>query len=212
MGFSKIRRYINIESGLRTWVGHITWGLSAKLSYLHCCLTGDSSLTPGGQINIKMWSYQYRKSHCGDKTIWRPFYLHNGISYTGKMTSLYWIRALTATSCSWFQRGGDTEVTPSVHTRCQSDLHPCQTSQPQQPVEPRHGARWSRRPQQVDSDEGSPGYTAQRGQCWGCDRLQLYTNTSGLQYLPSDHGLGTRGNYRLHAGRAWFNGDQWECW
>ena len=32
--------------------------------------------------------------HCGDKTILRPFYLHNGISYTGK-TSLYWIRALT---------------------------------------------------------------------------------------------------------------------
>ena len=29
-----------------------------------------------------MTSYQYRKSHCGDKTIWRPSYLHNGISYT----------------------------------------------------------------------------------------------------------------------------------
>ena len=37
-------------------------------------------------------SYQYRKSHCGDKTILRPFYLHSGICYTGK-TSLYWIRA-----------------------------------------------------------------------------------------------------------------------
>ena len=41
-----------------------------------------------------MTSYQCRKSHCGDKTILRPSYLHNGISYTGKMTSLYWIRAL----------------------------------------------------------------------------------------------------------------------
>ena len=41
-----------------------------------------------------MTSYQYRKSHCGDKTILRPSYLHNGISYTGKMSSLYWIRAL----------------------------------------------------------------------------------------------------------------------
>ena len=40
-----------------------------------------------------MSSYQYRKSHCGDKTILRPSYLHNGISYTGKMTSLYWIGA-----------------------------------------------------------------------------------------------------------------------
>ena len=48
----------------------------------------------GGWINIKMTSYQYRKSHCGDKTILRPSYLHNGISYTGKTTSLYWIRAL----------------------------------------------------------------------------------------------------------------------
>ena len=43
-------------------------------------------------FNIKMTSYQYRKSRCGDKTILRPSYLHNGISYTGKMTSLYWIR------------------------------------------------------------------------------------------------------------------------
>ena len=44
-------------------------------------------------IQYKMTSYQYRKSHCGDKTILRPSYLHNGISYTGKMTSLYWIGA-----------------------------------------------------------------------------------------------------------------------
>ena len=48
----------------------------------------------GPWFNIKMLSYQYRKSHCGDKTILRPSYLHNGISYTGKMSSLYWIRAL----------------------------------------------------------------------------------------------------------------------
>ena len=47
----------------------------------------------GPWFNIKMSPYQYRKSHCGDKTILRPSYLHNGISYTGKTTSLYWIRA-----------------------------------------------------------------------------------------------------------------------
>ena len=47
----------------------------------------------GSWFNIKMTSYQYRKSHSGDETILRPSYLHNGISYTGKMTSLYWIRA-----------------------------------------------------------------------------------------------------------------------
>ena len=50
-------------------------------------------LRPGGWFNIKMPSYQYRKSHYGDKTICWPSYLHNGISYTGKMASLYWIRA-----------------------------------------------------------------------------------------------------------------------
>ena len=48
---------------------------------------------PRGRLNIKMSSYQYRKSYCGDKTILRPSYLHNGISYTGKTASLYWIRA-----------------------------------------------------------------------------------------------------------------------
>ena len=55
---------------------------------------------PGPWFNIKMSSYQYRKSHCGDKTILRPSYLHNGISYTGKTTSLYWIGALISTKLS----------------------------------------------------------------------------------------------------------------
>ena len=49
---------------------------------------------PGPWFNIKMPSYQYRKSHCGDKTIVRSSYLHNGISYTGKILSLYWITPL----------------------------------------------------------------------------------------------------------------------
>ena len=48
---------------------------------------------PAVRLNKKMSSYQYRKSHCGDKTVVRSSYLHNGISYTGKMLSLYWIRA-----------------------------------------------------------------------------------------------------------------------
>ena len=61
-----------------------------------------TSLT-GPQFNIKMSSYQYRKSYCGDKTVVRSSYLHNGIFYTGKMTSLYWIRAqdLSAISILW---------------------------------------------------------------------------------------------------------------
>ena len=51
-------------------------------------------MRPGPWFNIKMSSYRYRKSHCGDKTVVRSSYLHNGISYTGKMTSLYWFSPL----------------------------------------------------------------------------------------------------------------------
>ena len=51
---------------------------------------------PGLRFNIKMSSYWYRKSHCGDKTVIRSSYLHNGISYTGKMSSLYWIGAASS--------------------------------------------------------------------------------------------------------------------
>ena len=47
----------------------------------------------GPWFDIKMSSDQYRKYHYGDKTILWPSYLHNGISYTGKITSLYWIKA-----------------------------------------------------------------------------------------------------------------------
>ena len=49
---------------------------------------------PGPCFNIKMSSCQYRKSHCGDKTVVRSFYLLNGISYSGKTTSLYWFSPL----------------------------------------------------------------------------------------------------------------------
>ena len=48
----------------------------------------------GPRFNIKMSSYQYRKSHCGDETVVRSSYLHSGVSYTGKMSYLYWIGAL----------------------------------------------------------------------------------------------------------------------
>ena len=56
--------------------GHMTNNLDTKGS--------------GPWFNIKMSSCQCRKSHCGDKTAVRSSYLHSGISYTGKMTSLYW--------------------------------------------------------------------------------------------------------------------------
>ena len=45
--------------------------------------------TYGPWFNIKMSSYQYRKSHCGDKTVVRSSYLHNGSSYTGTWRHLY---------------------------------------------------------------------------------------------------------------------------
>ena len=52
-------------------------------------------INPSGPwCDIKLTSYQCRKFHCGDKTILRPSYLHNELSYTGKMTPLYWIGAL----------------------------------------------------------------------------------------------------------------------
>ena len=43
--------------------------------------------------DIKRSSYLSRKSHCVDKTVVRSSYLHNGISYTGKVWPLYWIGA-----------------------------------------------------------------------------------------------------------------------
>ena len=49
--------------------------------------------THGPWFNMKMPSYQYREFHCEDETVVRSSYLHNGIPYTGKMTSLNWIRA-----------------------------------------------------------------------------------------------------------------------
>ena len=86
---------------ITTWMCHnqLYWschgltlhGQGGIQKYNSC--TSGANQAPGPWFNIKMLSYQYRKSHCGDKTILRPSYLHNGISYTGKMTSLYWIGA-----------------------------------------------------------------------------------------------------------------------
>ena len=64
----------------------------------HSCFYNHISQRPGPRFNIKMSSYLYRKSHFGVKTILRPSYLRNGISYTGKTTSLYCIRVLAVTS------------------------------------------------------------------------------------------------------------------
>ena len=76
-------------------------GVTARRTFHRIWIAGIKMLVkqaPGSRFNIKMTSYRYRKSHCGDKTILRPSYLHNGISYTGKTTSLYWIRPLVSSS------------------------------------------------------------------------------------------------------------------
>ena len=57
---------------------------------------------PGPRFNIKMMSYQYSKSHCGDKTVVRSSYLHNGISYIGKISSLYWFGAQDRKEWHWY--------------------------------------------------------------------------------------------------------------
>ena len=62
----------------------------------HCIQHSNHNCRTGPWFNIKMSSCQYRISHCGDETVVRSSYLHNGISYTGKMSSLYWIRALSS--------------------------------------------------------------------------------------------------------------------
>ena len=68
---------------------------SAPATLLSCSIWHREVRSAGPWFNIKMPSYRCRKSHCGDKTVVRSSYLHNGISYTGKTTSLYWIIALT---------------------------------------------------------------------------------------------------------------------
>ena len=66
------------------YVSHIMHSFFTDTGIIH---------TTGPWFIIKITSNQYRKSHCGDKTVVRSSYLHNGISYTSKTTSLYRIRA-----------------------------------------------------------------------------------------------------------------------
>ena len=56
---------------------------------------------PGSRFNIKMTSYQYRKSHWGDKAILRTSFLHNGLSCIGQATSIYWIGVLDPVLSTW---------------------------------------------------------------------------------------------------------------
>ena len=72
--------------------------LQYAMSLCHGCLwssTKTSTMLTNTWVLIqyKKSSYQYRKSHCGDETVVRSSHLHNGISYTDNMSSLFWIGA-----------------------------------------------------------------------------------------------------------------------
>ena len=79
-------RYIVILDRIITALDYI-WYIGC--SYMGAL--GYVGLRHGDWFNINMSSNQYRKSHCGDATLVRSSYLHNGNSYTGKIAFLYWI-------------------------------------------------------------------------------------------------------------------------
>ena len=81
-------RHLWEESISDQWIP-LTKGQSCRERF-HVIMSSwhDEMLRPSGPwFNIKMSSYQYRNSHCGDKTVVRSSYLRHGISYTGKMSS-----------------------------------------------------------------------------------------------------------------------------
>ena len=83
-------RYIELTYGAISNRKQETVGCN-YLCMAHIPTSDFKLLKYSGLFNIEMPYYQYR-NHCGYKTIIHPFYLHNGISCTGNMTSLYWIR------------------------------------------------------------------------------------------------------------------------
>ena len=96
-GSTIVMSYIGINKAMSQWL--LTFNLCVSATWpLTCAFHIPCTHTPeiidmhrGMCDNIKMPSYQYRKSYCGDKTILRSFYLHNGIFYTGKIAYFYWI-------------------------------------------------------------------------------------------------------------------------
>ena len=64
--------------------------------FVMCLVIKWDIIRIGPRLNIKMSSYQYNESHCGDKMVVRLSYINNGLSYTGKMSSFYWIKALVS--------------------------------------------------------------------------------------------------------------------
>ena len=83
------------------FINHMTLNLNSAMQYRYWNSNAnfDSSIcdmfAPGGWFNIKIASYQYRKSYYGHRMILRPSYLCSGISYTGKTASWYWTGPLS---------------------------------------------------------------------------------------------------------------------
>ena len=74
-------------------------------------------------FNIKMSSYQYRKPHCGDKTVVRSSYIHNGIFYSCNTTSSYWIMTLVVLR-AWID-GVIPSIPPAWQHCCGSNHKRC---------------------------------------------------------------------------------------
>ena len=77
-----IRTDILYASSTETGVFQKNYSDIKATDVLDPCVARSSA---GSWFDIKMSSYQYSKSHCGDKTVVRSSYIHNGISYTGKI-------------------------------------------------------------------------------------------------------------------------------
>ena len=100
---------------------HLVLGLLHDLGFMDDTWLSQQSISvksvsivdPEPWFSIKMPSYQYRKTLCGDKMIVSLSYLHNGISHTGKIASLYLIGPLVAILAVWYH------ITVDVMTRQQ---------------------------------------------------------------------------------------------
>ena len=90
--YSNLFHYLSIESFI---LKQIKSGFLSMLGIFLLMISGCYIDRSGLSCNIKMLSYQYRKSHCGNETVIRSFLIYSGNSYTGNMTSLYWISPMS---------------------------------------------------------------------------------------------------------------------
>ena len=89
---TKTWNLIRLRNGMLDEPANPSWDIIICINLIKRSKMIYSKCT-GPWFNINVTSYQYRKSHCEDKTVVRSSYLHNGIFYTGKMSSVYWIGA-----------------------------------------------------------------------------------------------------------------------